>query len=186
MVQFYEPGCLTTIPREPPPILTGPFERCADCPYPGHGFVCWRMDTETCLRTDVAEIMKRGRAYITSRQPIFSILADGKVIGVPFRQLVKHQVHGVLKFLIVLPDLHRIYELNESGEILFLLRGLVVDVADQGGVKKRFGLNPEIVTALALPLGVGNQGRHQLQNVLFAVQIGKRIVVHGLLEIDRI
>ena len=108
------------------------------------------------------------------------------MVGVPFRQLVKHQIHGVLKFLIVLPDLHRIDELNESGEILFLLRGLVEDVTDQGGIKKGFGLNPEIVTALALSLGVGNQGRHQLQNVLFAVQIGKRIVVHGLFEIDRI
>ena len=35
MVQFYEPGCLTTIPPEPPPLLTGP---------------------------DVAEIMKRGKS----------------------------------------------------------------------------------------------------------------------------
>ena len=62
MVQFYEPGCLTTIPREPPPILTGPFERSADCPYPGHGFVCCRMDAETCLRTDVGAIMERGKS----------------------------------------------------------------------------------------------------------------------------
>ena len=49
MVQFCESECLTTVPREPPPVLTGHFERCADCPYPGHGFVCWRMDKETCL-----------------------------------------------------------------------------------------------------------------------------------------
>lgn len=61
MVQFYESNCLTTIPHELPSILSGPFERCAGCSYPGHGFVCWRMDAETCLRTDMAGIMKRGR-----------------------------------------------------------------------------------------------------------------------------
>ena len=62
MVQFYESECLTTIQRELPPALTGPVERCAGCPYPGHGFVCWRMDAETCLRTDVARIMRRGKS----------------------------------------------------------------------------------------------------------------------------
>ena len=67
VVQFYEPNCLTAIPREPPPVLTGPLERCADCPYPGHGFVCWRMDTETCLRTDVARIMERGKSVDSAR-----------------------------------------------------------------------------------------------------------------------
>ena len=67
MVQFYESECLTTIPREPPPVLTGPFQRCANCPYPGHGFVCWRMDAETCLRTDMAQIMKRGKSVGSAR-----------------------------------------------------------------------------------------------------------------------
>ena len=33
-------------------------------------------------------------------------------------------------------------------------------------------------------LGVGHQGRDQLQNVLFAVDIGKGVVVHGLFEVD--
>ena len=30
----YDPEWLPTIPHEPPPVLPGPFERCADCPYP--------------------------------------------------------------------------------------------------------------------------------------------------------
>ena len=59
--QFYESMCLTTVPREQPPILTGPFARCADCPYPGHGFLCWGADEERCLRTEVARIMERDR-----------------------------------------------------------------------------------------------------------------------------
>ena len=62
MVQFYESECLTTIPREPPPILTGPFERCAGCPYPGHGFVCWGVGEDVCIRTEVARIMERGKS----------------------------------------------------------------------------------------------------------------------------
>ncbi len=61
MIQFYESECLTTVPREQPPILTGPFARCADCPYPGHGFLCWGADEERCLRTEVARIMERDR-----------------------------------------------------------------------------------------------------------------------------
>ena len=43
---------------------------------------------------------------------------------------------------------------------------------------------PELVSAF-LPVGsVGNQGSYQLQNILFTVDIGERIVVVGLSEID--
>ena len=58
-VQFYESECLFAVPREPPPVLTGPFERCEGCPYPGHGFLCWRADGKSCMRTEVARIMKQ-------------------------------------------------------------------------------------------------------------------------------
>ncbi len=61
MVQFYEPECLTTVTREPPPATTGPFARCAGCPYPGNGFVCWSVDHDVCIRTEVARIMERDR-----------------------------------------------------------------------------------------------------------------------------
>ena len=59
ILRYYESECLGAAPREPPPVLTGPFERCAGCPYPGHGFLCWRADGKTCMRTEVAEIMER-------------------------------------------------------------------------------------------------------------------------------
>ncbi len=52
---------LPTIPREPPEPVSGPFERCTHCPYPGHGFVCWHADEGKCLRTEVARIMERER-----------------------------------------------------------------------------------------------------------------------------
>lgn len=58
--QFYESMCLTTVPHELPPALTGPHEHCTDCPYPGHGFMCG--NGETCLRTEMVRIMERNRA----------------------------------------------------------------------------------------------------------------------------
>lgn len=61
MVQFYESESLATVTREPPPILTGLCERCAGCPYPSNGFVCWSVDKDVCIRTEVARIMERNR-----------------------------------------------------------------------------------------------------------------------------
>ena len=61
MLLVYDPEYLPTVPHEPPPVLTGPFERCAGCPYPGNGFMCWDADEKKCLRTEVARIMERDR-----------------------------------------------------------------------------------------------------------------------------
>ena len=108
------------------------------------------------------------------------------MVGLLCLQRVKHQVHGVLELLVILPDLHRVDELDEGGEILFLHRGLVVDIPNEGAVQKRLGLNPKIVPGLALALGVGDQRRDQFQDVLFGVDVGKGIIVHGLLEVDGI
>ena len=65
-------------------------------------------------------------------------------------QRVKHQVHGVFELLVILSDLHRIDELDEGGEILFLHRGLVVDIPDEGAVQKRFRLDPDVYKRQAL------------------------------------
>lgn len=43
---------------------------------------------------------------------------------------------------------------------------------------------PEWVPAGPFALGVGHQGRDQFQNVLFAVDIGEGVIVHGLFEVD--
>lgn len=31
------------------------FDRCKDCPYPRHGFICWRNE-DSCLRTTMNKI----------------------------------------------------------------------------------------------------------------------------------
>ena len=33
-------------------------ERCKDCPYPAHGFVCWH-DEGNCLRTEMEKIAEK-------------------------------------------------------------------------------------------------------------------------------
>lgn len=43
----------------PEPVSCHQSERCAGCPYPGHGFICWHGDG-TCMRTD-AENANAGR-----------------------------------------------------------------------------------------------------------------------------
>ena len=85
-------------------------------------------------------IKKSLRAYISRGQFIFGILPHREVVGVPLFQLIEHQVHGVFELLIVLPDLHAVYHLDECGKVLFLHRGLVVDVADERTVQQRLGL----------------------------------------------
>ena len=62
------------------------------------------------------------------------------MLGVPGFQLVEHHVYGIFEVLVVLPDFHGVYELNEGSEILLLHRSFVVDVPNEGAVKKCFSL----------------------------------------------
>ena len=108
------------------------------------------------------------------------------MVWLPLFQLLEHQINRIFEVLIVLTHLHRIDKFNERGEVLFLHRRFIVDVPNEGGVKQRFRFHPEIVTGFALTLGVGDQRRDQLQNVLFRVDVGERIIVHGLFEVQGI
>lgn len=127
---------------------------------------------------------QNGFRGFASGQFVFLILPDRKVVRLSFFQHLEHEVNPVLVVLIVLSGVHHIQKFQQSGEILFLLRGFVMDVADQRTVQELFGLHPEIVTGLALTLGVGDQGGGQLQNVFLRMDIGKGVVVHGFCEVD--
>ena len=85
-------------------------------------------------------IKKSLRAYITCGQFVFLVLAYRKVVWITGFQLVEHQVNGVFVFLVILPNFHAVYHLDEGGKILFLRRGLIVDVPNQGTVQQRFRL----------------------------------------------
>ena len=61
-----------------------------------------------------------------------------------------------------------------------------MDIADEGTIQKRFRFRPELIPGFSVPLGICDKGRDQLQNIFFAVNIGERVIVHGLLEVDRV
>ena len=59
-----------------------------------------------------------------------------------------------------------------------------MQISDQGGEQKTLAFLPKWIATGPFALGVGHQGRDQFQNVLFAVDIGEGVIVHGLFEVD--
>ena len=107
------------------------------------------------------------------------------MLRVFFFQPFKHEVNRALKFRVVLAGFAGVYHFKQRREILFFLRGFIVDIADKGAVKKPFRLHPKILPGfLPVAFGVGDYGIYQLQNIFFAADIRKGVVTHGLLEID--
>ena len=134
-------------------------------------------------RLSIALIKKSLRAYNTRRKLIFLILPYGEVVRLAALQFLESQINGILKVLIVFTHFHRVHHLDQRGKILFFLGRFIVDIPDQRRVEKRFCLLPEIIAALAVAFGIGNQRRYQLENIFFGVDILKRVVVVRLTEI---
>ena len=59
-----------------------------------------------------------------------------------------------------------------------------MQIGDQGGEQKTLAFLPERIATAAFTLRVGHQGRDQFQNVLLAVDVAERVVVHRLFEVD--
>ena len=95
-----------------------------------------------------------------------------------FAQIRELQIHLILVILIVLTGIHLVEHVDQGRKVLLLGRQLIVDISDQGNVEQRFRLHPEVVAAFSFTLGVGYQDRDKLQDVLFAVNVSERIVVH--------
>lgn len=104
----------------------------------------------------------------------------------PFCQFLKHQIDGIFEVLVVLSHLHGVDHFDEGGEVLLLHRRFVVDIPDERRVEQRFRLAPEVIAGFPVALRVGNEGRDQLQNVLFRVEIREGVIMVGLLEVDRV
>ena len=85
-------------------------------------------------------IKKSLRAYITRRQLKFGILPNRKMVRLFLLQIFKHQIDRVLKILVIFTDFHSVDEFDERGKVLFLLRCLIVDIADESTVKQDFCL----------------------------------------------
>ena len=83
--------------------------------------------------------------------------------------------------------IHNVYHFQKGDEVLFFLRGLVPDIANQGTVPEAFRLDPEILGRFfTVAFGVGYDGVGKFQNILFTPQIGEWVIVHGLLKVDRV
>lgn len=59
-----------------------------------------------------------------------------------------------------------------------------MDVADESTIEQCLCLVPERIAALAVTLGIRHECGSQLQDILFTVDIGERIIMHGLVKID--
>ena len=59
-----------------------------------------------------------------------------------------------------------------------------MDIGDQGCIEQCFRFYPEIVPCAPFALGIGNQGRYQFQNILLGVEVGKGVIMHGLLKVN--
>ena len=118
------------------------------------------------------------------RQLVETVLPHRKVIWFTFCQILEHEVHRVLEFLVVLPHLHDVEQFQQGRKVPFFDRRFIVDIGNKRGVQKFFCLLPERITAFSLPAGVGHEGRDQLQDVLFRVDIVEGVVMHRLFEVD--
>ena len=117
-------------------------------------------------------IKKSLRAYISGRELVLGVLPHGKVPLVFGLEFVEQAVHGVFELLVVLTHFHRVEHFKHRAEVLLLLRGLVMNVADERHVEQLFGVRPELVAGLALSGRVSNEAGHELEDVLLAVDVG--------------
>jgi len=130
-------------------------------------------------------IKKSFRAYNTGSQFEFAVLLHSEVVRVLLLQLGEQNIHGRLKFLVVLSGLRCVDELQQREEVLFFRLRLVPDVPDQGAVQKPLGLHPKIFRGFfSVAFGVGNDDIDQFEDVFLRPNIGEGVVFHALFEVD--
>jgi len=100
---------------------------------------------------------------------------------------LKQQVQRRDVFVIILSDFSVFQHAHDHGEILLVLRGLLVQHENDGLEQSCFGLRPEGVGLMAaLGRGCLNQRVHQLQCVFFIPQVAEGIIAVRLLQIDEV
>ena len=99
---------------------------------------------------------------LAGRELVLGVLAHGEVPRVFGLELIKQAVHGVLELLVVLADFHAVEHFKHRAEVLLLLRGLIMDVADERHVEQLLGVRPELVALLPAARGVGYEAGHEL------------------------
>ncbi len=60
-IAFYDLECLKSVGKpEQCESPRGPFKSCGECPYPSHGFICYRSEGD-CLKTDMEKVHQKNR-----------------------------------------------------------------------------------------------------------------------------
>ena len=98
---------------------------------------------ESVLKLLPQDILRKYNVFPISSsggQLEFAVLLHGEVVRVLLLQLGEQNIHGRLKFLVVLSGLRCVDELQQREEVLFFRLRLVPDVPDQGAVQKPLGL----------------------------------------------
>ena len=125
-------------------------------------------------------IKKSLRAYISAGQLVLLVLFHRKAIRLALLQPLEHIVHGVEKVLVILLHFHAGDHVNQRIHVALLLGALKNDVPQQGAIQERLRLRPERIALFTIALCVGNQGVYKLQDVRLVLDIGQRVIVHGL------
>ena len=109
------------------------------------------------------------------------------MVRVALFQLIEHEVNGIFESLVILSGLRSVDQFEQGSEVFLVFRRFVPDIADEGGIVELFRLDPEILPGLiAISLRVDDDRIDQFEDVLFAADVGERVVVHGFTKIYRI
>ena len=118
---------------------------------------------------------------------VILVILHGDVVGVAHFQPLKKLVQRGLVGVVILPDFPGSQHLHDHGEILFLLRGFIEKIENDGGQQHGCRRVPERVVGLA-PLGGSGfeQAGHQLLHIVIRLQIGEGIKAMAFLHAEQI
>ena len=100
--------------------------------------------------------------------------------------LQEQQVQRRLVVLVVLPRLRHGEQGQQTGQVVVLRREPIAQQGDEGGVEHPLRVLPEGVARLAVAVGVHDVAVHERQDVGVRLHVFQRVVVHGLVEANRI
>ena len=87
---------------------------------------------------------------------------------IPFFQILKQHIHWIFVILVILLGLAFIQKVDQGVHVLLVLVPFIPDQGNQCRVQQFFCFDPEILGCLfPFSLGVGDDNRHQFQDILF-------------------
>ena len=70
----------------------------------------------------------------------FLVLANCKMMGFLHFEILKHQINRILEVFVVFSCFHAVEQVDQQGNVPFILRSFVMDVADQCAIEQSLGL----------------------------------------------